>query len=315
MKESGNRAPGTRYPLRAVMRRTGLSADVIRAWERRYGAVQPTRSNGRQRLYTEDDVVRLSLLQRATSAGHSIGEIANLDADALKALIGQGLTREVERGDLAASVLEQSLAATEAFDGATLEQILKRVMLSLGAERFVDEIAGAFLREVGDRWHAGTLSPAHEHLASHVVRRVLEWLGDAYDPGPTAPRIVVATPAGEMHELGAMVVAAAALSEGWRTVYLGPNLPADEIATAAERSGAALVALSVVYADDNRTAEEVRKTARALPNTVSLLLGGAAAEKLDLAGRRTHVQVISDVAGFRRELRERMLRRLSSTSK
>ena len=279
---------------------------MIRAWERRYGAVAPARSDGRQRLYTEDDVVRLSLLQQATSAGHSIGEIATLDADALKALVGQGLPREVERRDLAAIVLEEALVATEAFDGVTLEQTLKRVVLSLGAERFVDEIAGAFLREVGDRWHAGTLSPAHEHMASHVVRRVLEWLGDAYDPGPGAPRIVVATPAGEMHELGAMVVAAAALSEGWRTIYLGPNLPADEIASAAERSGAELVALSVVYSDDHRTAEEVRKTARALPKQVSLLLGGAAAEKLDVASRRTGVQVIGDVGGFRRELRERI---------
>jgi methanogenic corrinoid protein MtbC1 len=311
MNESGNRKSAARYPLRAVMRRTGLSADVIRAWERRYGAVHPSRSDGRQRLYTEDDVVRLSLLQRATSAGHSIGEIATLDVDALEALIGHGVTRDAERDDLAASVLDGALTATETFDGVALEQTLKRVVLSLGAERFVDEIAGAFLREVGDRWHAGTLSPAHEHMASHVVRRVLEWLGDAYDPGPRAPRIVVATPAGEMHELGAMVVAAAALSEGWRTIYLGPNLPADEIASAAERSGAELVALSVVYADDHRTAEEVRKTARALPN-VGVLVGGAAAEKLDVAGRRTDVQVLSDVVGFRRELRARMQRRSAS---
>ena len=306
MDESRNRASATRYPLRAVMRRTGLSADVIRAWERRYGAVSPTRSGGRQRLYTEDDVVRLSLLQRATSAGHSIGEIAKLGADALKDLVGHGLPRDLERRDLAASVLDESLTATEAFDSVALEQTLKRVVLSLGAERFVDEIVGAFLREVGDRWHAGTLSPAHEHMASHVVRRVLEWLGDAYDPGPRAPRIVVATPAGEMHELGAMVVAAAALSEGWRTIYLGPNLPSDEIAAAAARSGAELVALSVVYSDDHRTAEEVRRTARALPKNVGLLLGGAAVEKLDVGGRRTDVQVIGDVVGFRRELRERM---------
>ena len=292
------------------MRRTGLSADVIRAWERRYGAVTPTRSDGRQRLYTEDDVVRLSLLQRATSAGHSIGEIATLDADALKALIGQGLARAVDGHEHVASVLQDSLAATEAFDGGALEQTLKRVVLSLGAERFVDEIAGAFLREIGDRWHAGTLSPAHEHLASHVVRRVLAWLGDAYDPGPLAPRIVVATPAGEMHELGAMVVAAAALSEGWKTIYLGPDLPAEEIATAAERSSAQLVALSVVYADDHRTAEEVRKAVRAVPKHVGVLVGGAAAEKLDIAGWRADVQVIGDVVGFRRELRARMQRKV-----
>src|SRR5687767_8040152 len=84
MADSTNRH--ARYPLRAVIRRTGLSADVIRAWERRYGAVAPSRSDGGQRLYSEDDVVRLVLLRNATAQGHSIGEIAALDISALEAL-------------------------------------------------------------------------------------------------------------------------------------------------------------------------------------------------------------------------------------
>src|SRR4051812_47641703 len=85
MSDAPNRQ--ARYPLRAVMRRTGLSADVIRAWERRYMAVSPERSEGGQRLYSERDVVRLGLLARATTEGHSIGEIARLEVDALEALL------------------------------------------------------------------------------------------------------------------------------------------------------------------------------------------------------------------------------------
>ena len=82
MTDPANRQP--RYPLRAVIRRTGLTADVIRAWERRYGAVSPSRSEGGQRLYSEHDVIRLSLLRKATAEGHSIGEIARLDDASLE---------------------------------------------------------------------------------------------------------------------------------------------------------------------------------------------------------------------------------------
>ena len=104
MTDSTNRQ--ARYPLRAVIRRTGLSADVIRAWERRYGAVSPDRSDGGQRLYTEEDVVRLVLLQKATAEGHSIGEIATLDVRALDALCARtaGPVRRID--DTAAVVAE-----------------------------------------------------------------------------------------------------------------------------------------------------------------------------------------------------------------
>jgi DNA-binding transcriptional MerR regulator/methylmalonyl-CoA mutase cobalamin-binding subunit len=296
-----------RYPLRAVIRRTGLTADVIRAWERRYGAVSPGRSDGGQRLYSESDVMRLALLKKATSDGHSIGEIARLDASSLEALAARGRADSVRPDAGAASrvVIAEAIAAIESMDQNSLEGVLKRAVLSLGATRFIDSVAAELLTQVGNRWHAGTLAPFHEHLASDTVRRTLAWVSDAYEPERRAPCVVVATPAGELHELGAMIVAAAASEESWRVVYLGANLPAADIAAAARAVGANVVALSLVYSNGEGPTLEIRETARALPDGVALVVGGAAATLLgaDRLGREVHV--LDDIGSLRRLLRAR----------
>jgi MerR family transcriptional regulator, light-induced transcriptional regulator len=286
------------------MRRTGLSADVIRAWERRYRAVEPQRSAGGQRLYSERDVVRLALLARATAQGHSIGEIARLDSAALESLLHVGGARHSgDREDLVGSAVSDALGAAAALDSAALEAILKRAALSLGVDRFVDDVVGRFLAEIGNRWHVGAMSPAHEHVASDTTRRVLAWVWEAYDVEPDAPRIVVATPAGELHELGAMTAAAAAVSEGWRVVYLGANLPARDIANAAAQVSAHVIALSVVYANGDSASREVSEVARSVPDGVEVVIGGAGAQTVESAVKATGVRVLAGIDSFRRMLR------------
>ena len=301
MSDAPNRQ--ARYPLRAVMRRTGLSADVIRAWERRYAAVAPQRSDGGQRLYSERDVVRLGLLARATAEGHSIGEIARLDEAALEALFRGPATRAADdRADAVAAVVDEALGAAARLDALALETMLKRAVFSLGVNRFVDEVVGRFLGRVGDRWHQGSMSPAHEHLASNTMRRVLAWITDAYEIEPDAPRLLIATPAGEMHELGAMTVAAAAVGEGWRVVYLGASLPARDIASAAAQVEARAVALSVVYAGGLTTAAEIQEIARTVPDEVDLFIGGSASEEIEGLVKNTRIRVLPGIDALRRAL-------------
>jgi methanogenic corrinoid protein MtbC1 len=281
-----------------------LSADVIRAWERRYSAVEPQRSAGRQRLYSERDVVRLSLLAQATAQGHSIGEVARLDLSALEALLHADEARRAgDPEDVVGAAVADALGATAALDGPALETVLKRAALRAGVDRFVDELVTRFLTEVGNRWHAGSLSPAHEHVASDTMRRVLAWVWEAYDLPPDAPRMVVATPSGEMHELGAMAAAAAALSEGWRVVYLGPNLPARDIANAAAQVGARVIALSVVYTDGAAIWSEVAEVARSMPDGANVVIGGAAAAAAENAVKPFGVRVLSGIDSFRHMLR------------
>src|SRR4029078_4928234 len=122
-----------RYPVRVVIARTGLTADVLRAGERRSGAVRPQRSGGRQRLYSEEDVTRLTLLRRATLAGHSIAEVARLRTDALEALVDEPHA-EASRAvpDVESAVVRAALAATERLDGPAPERTLKRAALPVG---------------------------------------------------------------------------------------------------------------------------------------------------------------------------------------
>ena len=304
-----------RVPVRGVIARTGLTADLLRAWERRYGVVHPARSAGGQRLYSEEDVARLTLIRRATLRGHSIGELARLDVPALEALLEapsrtSGAPSRAATAAEVETLVDAALAAAERLDAPALEGVLKRGALALGGGALVDDVVARFLHRVGERWHEGTLSPAHEHLASATVRRVLAWVAETYeggDPPSRAPWLVVATPAGELHEFGAMLVAAAAAEEGWRVVYLGASLPASHVAAAAEQVGARAVALSVVHADgaegEGSALDELRATARALPRGAALLVGGAAAGRHAEALGELGARVLPDIPALRRTLR------------
>jgi DNA-binding transcriptional MerR regulator/methanogenic corrinoid protein MtbC1 len=297
-----------RYPVRAVTARTGLTADVLRAWERRYGAVHPERSEGGQRLYSEQDLVRLVLLRRATQAGHSIGEVARLDRHALEALVEPASPPAAlpPAEESVAMLVARAMGAIDRLDAPALDALLRRGALALGGTAFVDQVVSRLLRAVGDRWHDGTLSPAHEHLASVVIRGVLAWIIGTNAPSPHAPRVVIATPTGELHEFGAMLAAAAASEEGWRAVYLGANLPAADLAEAAAQVEARAVALSLVYAEVDAVRDHVLGIQEALPRGVTLLVGGAAVERDADALREAGVRVVADIAGMRVALRELM---------
>ena len=293
-----------KYPMRIVMARTALTADVLRAWERRYRAVRPDRTEGGQRLYTATDVERLLLLKRLSDDGHSLGEIARLDLTGLAALAGHAGIGDAPgaHASKADPAIAAALDATAALDGDAIEEALRRAALAHGSRAVIDTIVPAFLREVGRRWHAGAITPAHEHLASVSVRRVLAWTTDAFRAEPHAPRIVVTTASGDQHEFGALLVAAAAAEEGWQVTTLGAGLPAGDAAMAARQLAARAVAVSAVY-DTGKAAEHVRALAAALPSSVTLFAGGAALSKRKSSLARARVRVLADLPTLRRALR------------
>ena len=142
----------------------------------------------------------------------------------------------------------------------------------------LDGVIGPLLLTIGSRWHAALLRPAQEHLATAVLRRTLSWMMENGPPPAGSPALVVATLTGQIHELGAMLVAAAASSAGWRVVYLGSNLPPAEIAAATERTHASAIGLSFVYpADDPAIAGALRELHAAAPANTAILAGGSAA--------------------------------------
>lgn len=299
-----------RHPIGVVSERTGLSLDVLRVWERRYGVVTPARGPGGQRVYSDDDIVRLRLLHAATRGGRSIGQVAHLGTKELGALVtedeaGRAHTqRDAPVTAPGEAYVEQAMERALALDGRDLEVVLRRAMVSLGLWEFAEGVVTPLLRRIGDGWHAGQVTPAQEHLASAAIRRVLLSSTDLLTRTAGAGSMVVATPSGDRHEIGALLVAAGASLEGWQVTYLGSDLPIGEIAAAAVETDARAVALSMGYVTDRQyTLQQLRALRAQLPADVGLLLGGAAGSRLapDLVG--SGIRVLEDLAALRTVLR------------
>ena len=297
-----------RYPIGVVARRTGLSKDVLRVWESRYGVVSPARSDSGRRLYSEADVERLALLRQATAAGWSIGEVAGRPVEDLRALVSAprlpGASRDGKTQP--SDFVDECLEAIESMSSGRLDATLSKATVELPATVLLDEVVAELLEEIGDRWQRGSLDPGQEHLASVAVRNALARVISDLQPGESAPVIVIGTPTGEDHELGAMMAAAAAAASGWRTVYVGVDLPAEDIAAAARRTGAEAIGLSLVGSNGRSSRslveEQLDRLRRDLGANVGIFIGGAAAAKHDGIAERIGAERISDLASFRTRL-------------
>ncbi len=274
-----------KHPIGVAAERTGLTPDVLRVWERRYRAVSPNRSDGRQRLYSDDDIERLRLLRLATIPGRGISQVVGLSTGELARMVEEdasarsraGVSLSADAGSGSESLV-RALALVRAFDAAGLEWLLGRVLAEMGLVNFITAVGAPLLRRVGDEWHAGTITVGQEHLATSTVRRVIIGaMRVGMAPGD-APRMVVATLAGERHEVGALFVAAVAIAHGWAVTYLGADLPAADIADAALAVRARAVALSVVAPTDGRQIlGELESIRGRLPAGVDVVVGGSGA--------------------------------------
>jgi DNA-binding transcriptional MerR regulator/methylmalonyl-CoA mutase cobalamin-binding subunit len=301
------------HPIRVVARRTGLTTHVIRAWEKRYGAVEPARTPTDRRVYSLDDIERLTLLRRATLLGRSIGQIAKLPTSELRRLIDEDESAAAANpapappGDAklrdAPHLLASLLEAVGKLDTATLERTLAEASVSLSRPTLMEQIIVPLMHRLGDAWRDGSLRAAHEHLASAAVRSFFGSLNGAFPVSPTAPRILVTTPSGQLHELGALLAAATAASQGWRVTYLGPSLPADDIAAAARQADARAVALSVGLAtEDSHMRAEIQRLAQLLEPRTAILIGGRGASGLRSALEAAGAQYVPDYGSLRSAL-------------
>ena len=271
------------YPIQMVARLTGLSVYVVRIWEQRYQAVEPCRTSTNRRRYSQLDIERLNLLRALTRAGHSISQVARLPLADLHQLSAEHPTAldprptPVPANPKPERFLVECLAATRALDTGALRDALNRATTALGAMGSLQRVVAPLAQTIGDLWQEGTLTAAHEHFASAIIRLALGNATKPFSPENHAPVLVVATPTGQLHELGALLVGAMASHLGWQVTYLGASLPAAEIAGAARDCRARAVALSLVYPeDDPGMAEELARLRSCLPATVPILVGGRA---------------------------------------
>ncbi|HET8836096.1 MAG TPA: MerR family transcriptional regulator [Gemmatimonadales bacterium] len=299
-----------------VALRTGLSPHLLRAWERRYGVVTPQRSEGGQRLYSDADIERLTRLRRLVERGHAISRIASLPLEALAELEesageaaqetdGAGRLEDEARARSIREFNDRILRATLALDAAGLQEVLERAAVTLGVPDFLDAVAVTTLEDIGHGWAERSVTVAQEHMATAVFRRVLGWLLGVYRDESAAHRLVVATPPGERHELGALMVAITAALEGWSVTYLGADLPVEELLGAIGQTRAEAVGLSIVHpGDERRLANVVREIRAGLPPDVALLLGGAGARRIHARLDSPGVHLIDSLADLKPALQQ-----------
>lgn len=286
-----DRAP--RYPIRAVSQLTGVPVDTLRAWERRYHLVEPARDR-RGRLYGEADVRKLRLLKMLVGRGHPIGRLAALgEKDLLRLQSESGPSGAGEAAEGAGT--DRLLGAVERFDAAGAERELRRLAVLLPPRLLVRQVALPLLRHVGEKWAGSRLSIAQEHLVSGMLRSLLGSMLGVHASAESRVALLFATSSGERHEFGILAAAMLAAGGGLGVVYLGPDVPAGEIATAARRTSAHVVVVGVIGAGGLAEASRaIGRLARDLPPGVELWVGGPHNAEVETAAARAGASFVAD---------------------
>jgi MerR family transcriptional regulator, light-induced transcriptional regulator len=239
----------TVYRINVAARAAGVSPQLLRAWERRYALTAPSRTASGYRLYSDDDVAILRGAKALVDQGQSISEVARLPREQLRAaavkspgaaaLSSPGATHDF---------LAAALTAVRALDGPALETLILHAtsMGTMPAVEICDRVLGPLLVEIGERWEKGELAIAAEHFGSAILRRHLQTLvQNETRRNADAPGVVCACPEGDLHEGGLLAFALHGAALGWNIFYLGPNMPIDDVVSAARERRATAIALSL----------------------------------------------------------------------
>ena len=238
-----------------LSRRTGVSAELLRAWERRYGLLHPTRTGGGFRLYSPADERRVSLMRSHLQQGMSAAEAARLtltEAD--------GGTRDDDEPVLRRRAQELRQALDD-FDEGSAQSALDSVLAEFSTETVLTDLVLPYLHELGERWASGEASVGQEHFASQLIRGRLLGLARGWDRG-AGPRALLACAPGEQHDLGLIAFGVALRARGWRITYLGQDTPFETIAESARSLGPLGIVISSVSPDRlSRSEAELRRLA------------------------------------------------------
>ena len=268
------------YTIGEAAERAGLSVEVLRAWERRYGVVSPQRTESGYRLYDAATIERLRAMRRLvgdgwtpSAAAASLHDVADADLAATAAL-----PRPTEAEPEGTELTERFVLAAAAMDASALQAVLDEMGARASFEPMVDRYLFPALHALGEAWESGRVSVAAEHAASAAAAR---WLGAAYDaagsPGNDRRPVLVGLPPGARHELGAMAHATAARRAGMAVVYVGADVPAADWVRAAQTTGASTAVIGVPTKADRKAARTVAGAlARSVP-AVNVVFGGAGA--------------------------------------
>jgi DNA-binding transcriptional MerR regulator len=245
-------------------RRVAVSPELLRAWERRYGLLQPVRTEGGFRLYTDDDAERVARMKQALDEGLSAAEAAR------RALAQERTTeRTLDRAR------ERLVAAAHTYDEAALHATLDEAVAGFSLETVLAELILPALREIGTEWESGTLEIGQEHFASNLVRGRLLALARLWGRGG-GPLAILACAPGERHDIGLIAFGLVLRSHGWRILFLGADTPLATLGRAVAQTEPRLV---VVASMDGALLEAVGSDLRRLGRSAPLVLSGSGASE------------------------------------
>ena len=249
------------YNIKAVVQKTGIPADTVRAWERRYGVPHPQRTETGRLLYSEHDIAAIRWLRERTHAGMTISQ-AILQ---LRSLGDEALAEPPPAPDLGPrnfeTLADELLTALLAFDHQTANGVVEEAFALYRVEEVCLHLFSPVLVEIGERWHRHEATIAQEHFASHFIQRRLSALLQAYAPAAGRGVIVTACAPDELHELGILMLSVFLVRRAWQVVYLGANVPITDLVQTAARLQPDLICLS---ASNSRTAQTLIAAAGAI---------------------------------------------------
>lgn len=284
----------TGYSIRTAASRTGLSEHVLRVWERRHNAVCPRRDDNGRRIYSDADLQRLLMLSWLVEKGQPIGRIANLDEHELQrqlSVLEAGDQKEATQIAVPAhqqiqdALLKSVLESAKRYDIEACCTALAAAVIGMNIDDLMTSVCSPIMQAIGDEWQAGRLNEAQEHIigiafTSFFLPRITSSLNRQ-----RAPAVVFATFSDEQHQMGLLFLASMAATRNIRCFYLGPNLPEQSIAQAANQVNASVICISVVKkVSPKRLADRIQNLRKMIDSETEIWLGGFGLNDVDVSG-------------------------------
>ena len=269
------------HRIHRVAKLTGLSKDVVRVWERRYGLIKPLRSANRYREYTDEDVALLRFLKEELDRGQTIGALAVEGRDSLLQRMRASSAPTPQSFTPHDHLLDELVALLDPLEKTQFERRLNGAVAVIPFEESVQRILLPLQRRVGELWHEGRLNVAVEHYVTKLIQQKLFSVMNQLPINEFGPRVVIACPEGEAHEIGAQAVAYLAATRGCHVYYLGPNLPNSDLRALCERIKPDLVLLSLTEIKSDAAARHLMHELESLSTQWPVAIGGQGARAIE----------------------------------
>ena len=290
------------HRIHRVAKLTGLSKDVIRVWERRYGLVKPSRSSNRYREYRDEEVALLRFVKAQMEQGATIGSLAAEGHDSLVVRMRVATPVSAEDQKPHERLLDDLMGSLDPLDKAGFERRLNGAVAVIPFEEAVQRILLPLQRRIGELWHQGRLDIGVEHYVTKIVQQKLFSVMNQLPVNESGPRVLIACPEGETHEIGAQAVAYIAAIKGCHVYYLGPNLPSSDLVIFCEKIKPDLVLLSLTEVKPEAAALQQLKELEQLATRWSVAVGGQGARAIGDRLRDSKIELLDDLTALHSRL-------------